>query len=82
MWPTTTSESSTDSKGIQYLYIQMEYCEKNTLRNLIDDGLFKDQEKVWRLVREIVEGLAHIHSQVIKGFVLFPFTKPFRCLIF
>lgn len=52
-------------KGLQYLYIQMEYCEKSTLRNLIDEGLHQDEECVWRLFREIVEGLAHIHTQVI-----------------
>ena len=42
----------------------MEYCEKSTLRNLIDDCLNQDEERVWRLLGEIVEGLAHIHSQV------------------
>nr|XP_006824933.1 PREDICTED: eukaryotic translation initiation factor 2-alpha kinase 4-like [Saccoglossus kowalevskii] len=49
--------------GIQYLYIQMEYCEKSTLRNSIDDGLFSDHKRVWRLFREILEGLTHIHLQ-------------------
>ncbi|XP_070577673.1 eIF-2-alpha kinase GCN2-like [Ptychodera flava] len=49
--------------GKQYLYIQMEYCDKSTLRNSIDDGLCKDMKRVWRLFREILEGLAHIHSQ-------------------
>jgi len=43
----------------------MEYCEKNTLRQLIDTGeLHKNNEEVWRLFRELVEGLAHIHSRV------------------
>ena len=42
----------------------MEYCEKSTLRNLIDASLHQDEERVWRLLGEIVEGLAHIHSQV------------------
>ena len=43
----------------------MEYCEKNTLRQLIDTGeLHKNEEEVWRLFRELVEGLAHIHSRV------------------
>ena len=48
----------------QYLYIQMEYCEKSTLRNVIDEGLYKNTDRMWRLFREIVEGLAHVHSQV------------------
>ena len=51
--------------GLQYLYIQMEYSEKSTLRNLIDEGLHGDKERVWRLFREIVEGLVHIHTQVM-----------------
>jgi len=44
---------------------QMEYCDKNTLRQLIDTGeLYKNNEQVWCLFREMVEGLAHIHSRV------------------
>jgi hypothetical protein len=42
----------------------MEYCEKSTLRNCIDAGLYLDTDRVWRLFREIVEGLVHIHEQV------------------
>ena len=52
---------------LQYLYIQMEFCEKSTLRTAIDQGLYKDDRRVWRYLREIVEGLAHIHSQVGQG---------------
>ena len=48
-----------------FYHTQMEYCEKNTLRQLIDTGeLHKNNEEVWRLFRELVEGLAHIHSRV------------------
>lgn len=42
----------------------MEYCEKSTLRSVIDEGLYENQERIWRLLREIVEGLVHVHSQV------------------
>lgn len=43
----------------------MEYCENETLRQLIDAGqLHCDQELVWRLFRELAEGLEHIHSKV------------------
>ena len=43
----------------------MEYCERETLRQLIDAGdLHSDEDLVWRLFREIVEGLEHIHSKV------------------
>lgn len=68
-WQETGSESSTEPVRLQYLYIQMEYCEKSTLRNLIDEGLHQEEERVWRLLREIVEGLAHIHSQVTVLFL-------------
>ena len=60
-----TSTKGKDRSGrlVDYriLYIQMEYCEKKTLRDAIDDGL--DEEESWRLFRQILEGLAHIHSQ-------------------
>lgn len=58
----TTSEDA-PVKEIQFMYIQMEFCEKSTLRTAIDNDLYEDEERVWRLFREIVEGLAHIHQQ-------------------
>uniref|UniRef100_A0AAY5KKV3 eIF-2-alpha kinase GCN2 n=1 Tax=Esox lucius TaxID=8010 RepID=A0AAY5KKV3_ESOLU len=58
---------STDSERPQlvahYLYIQMEYCEKSTLRDTIDHGLHQDSSRLWRLFREILDGLAYIHQQ-------------------
>lgn len=47
----------------QYMYIQMELCEKSTLRDAIDSGLINDSHRKRRLFREIVEGLVHIHEQ-------------------
>lgn len=49
----------------QFMYIQMEFCEKSTLRTAIDNGLHKDVSLVWRLFREIVEGLHYIHQQAV-----------------
>lgn len=40
----------------------MEYCERRTLRDLIKRGMYKDSEEIWRILRQIIEGLAHIHS--------------------
>ncbi|OQR66098.1 eukaryotic translation initiation factor 2-alpha kinase 4-like [Tropilaelaps mercedesae] len=65
------SEESIQAKGAnpalqaQYMFIQMEFCEKKTLRSAIDDGLYKDVDRMWRLFREIIEGLGHIHQQGI-----------------
>ncbi|CAM9419436.1 unnamed protein product [Chrysoparadoxa australica] len=43
------------------LYIQMEYCEK-TLRSVIDEGnLWKSPSEVWRLFRQMLEGVQFIH---------------------
>ncbi|KAJ6130615.1 Serine/threonine-protein kinase GCN2 [Penicillium capsulatum] len=47
------------------LYIQMEYCEKHTLRDLIRNGLYDDIDRSWRLFRQILDGLSHIHSHGI-----------------
>ena len=44
------------------LYISMEYCEKRTLRDLIKRSLYKDNDEIWRLFRQILEGLVHIHG--------------------
>ncbi|XP_054730561.1 eIF-2-alpha kinase GCN2 [Anastrepha obliqua] len=56
---------SISPKPMQVMYIQMEFCEKSTLRTAIDDNLYKDTERLWRLFREIAEGLSHIHQQGI-----------------
>ena len=48
---------------IVVLYIQMEYCEKQTLKDAIDKGLPENES--WRLLRQILEGLGHVHSQGI-----------------
>nr|POE76203.1 eif-2-alpha kinase gcn2 [Quercus suber] len=45
------------------LYIQMEYCERHTLRDLIRKGMSNDDS--WRYARQITEGLSHIHGHGI-----------------
>ncbi|KAI0199013.1 serine/threonine-protein kinase gcn2 [Astrocystis sublimbata] len=44
------------------MYISMEYCDKRTLRDLIQRNLWKETEDIWRLFRQILEGLVHIHG--------------------
>ena len=58
-----SSSAASRSRQFHFMYIQMEFCDKQTLRNCIDNDLFKDTTKVWRMFREIVEGLVHIHTQ-------------------
>lgn len=47
-----------------FVFHQMEYCERSTLRDTIDEGLYQDVSRLWRLFREILDGLAYIHEQV------------------
>ncbi|KAI9320676.1 kinase-like domain-containing protein [Dichotomocladium elegans] len=59
---TTDNQSRSRShQRTRVLYIQMEYCEKKTLRDIIDEGI--EEEDAWKLFRQILEGLVHIHSQ-------------------
>ncbi|KAJ5752060.1 Serine/threonine-protein kinase GCN2 [Penicillium odoratum] len=65
---TELSQTRSGSYGrpvMNTLYIQMEYCEKHTLRDLIKNGLCDDTDRSWRLFRQILDGLSHIHSHGI-----------------
>ncbi|KAF2008855.1 kinase-like protein [Aaosphaeria arxii CBS 175.79] len=61
-----TASSSIPSRPVKtILYIQMEFCEKQTLRDVIRRDLYEDPDEAWRLFRQILEGLAHIHGHGI-----------------
>lgn len=60
---TATDDSKSSVNIQQVLYIQMAFCEKHTLRQAIDQGLYEDPVRAWRLFREILEGLGHVHSK-------------------
>lgn len=49
-------------QGKSILYIQMEFCENNTLLNLIERGLPANPSEYWRLFRQILEAVSYIHS--------------------
>lgn len=61
--PATPKSNGLQKRSI--LYIQMEYCENRTLFDLIRQGITRDGDTYWRLLRQILEGLEHIHSQGI-----------------
>lgn len=53
-------------RKFEKLYIQMEFCEGNALREVIDKGaLWKDPDKIWTMFRQILEALVYIHRQEI-----------------
>ena len=45
----STAESSSGGRPVHFMYIQMELCDKQTLRNCIDDNLYRDTAKVEHL---------------------------------
>lgn len=47
------------------LYIQMEYCERHTLRDLIRKDMYARPDEGWQMLRQVLEGLAHIHNHGI-----------------
>jgi eukaryotic translation initiation factor 2-alpha kinase 4 len=47
-------------KTVKILFIQMEFCENNTLFDLIQEGL--EISESWRLFRQILEGLNYLHE--------------------
>jgi translation initiation factor 2-alpha kinase 4 len=59
------SDSTPARSSRSVLYIQMEFCEKQTLRDLIRRDLYEDSDEYWRLFRQILEGLDHIHGHSI-----------------
>ncbi|KAF1983446.1 Serine/threonine-protein kinase [Aulographum hederae CBS 113979] len=64
--PLQLKKTSSRSRPIKStLYIQMEYCERRTLRDLIQKDLHDKPEEGWRLFRQVLEGLVHIHSNGI-----------------
>jgi eukaryotic translation initiation factor 2-alpha kinase 4 len=44
------------------LYIQMEFCENRTLRHLINDNSLSSVDEGWRIFRQILDGLSHVHK--------------------
>ncbi|CDW86336.1 eukaryotic translation initiation factor 2alpha kinase [Stylonychia lemnae] len=50
-------------KGIQVLYIQMEYCEGNNLRNFIDENPGRtNEDHKWKIFSQIVDALHYLHG--------------------
>lgn len=44
------------------LYIQMEFCENRTLRHLINENSLSSIDEKWRIFRQILDGLSHVHK--------------------
>ncbi|ORX40873.1 kinase-like domain-containing protein [Kockovaella imperatae] len=57
----SVTETTEGDSGVQrILYIQMEFVEKQTLREAINQGLGDDE--LWRLFVQILQALAHMHG--------------------
>ena len=51
-----------DQVKTKLIFIQMELCERKTLKYAIDNNTFKDNDEKWRLISQILEGIEYIHS--------------------
>ena len=49
---------------LQFMYIQMEYCDKQTLRNAIDEGWFKQQDRIWTMFRQVFRDPADMFASI------------------
>jgi len=60
-----TRDSHSERKAtIQYLYIQMELCQKYSLRERLKNGtLHKDIINILNIFYQIIEGVEYIHIQ-------------------
>ncbi|KFZ24563.1 hypothetical protein V502_00948 [Pseudogymnoascus sp. VKM F-4520 (FW-2644)] len=59
----TRTRSDSRPGGITVLYIQMEYCEGKTLRDVIKRGSLLDNvDEIWRLLRQLLEALKYLHG--------------------
>jgi len=66
----SSSNNNTTNKTrrkIRYLYIQMEYCEGATLRQLIDGNHLNvtNRATTWKLFRQVCDALEYIHSEQV-----------------
>ena len=60
------SSSILERRTIKYLYIQMEYCEGSTLRQLIDSKqLVGNRDHTWKVFRQVCDALEYIHSEEV-----------------
>jgi eukaryotic translation initiation factor 2-alpha kinase 4 len=44
------------------LYIQMEFCENRTLRHLINEDGLQNAGDGWRIFRQVLDGISHVHK--------------------
>ncbi|KAI3383242.1 hypothetical protein SNEBB_000243 [Seison nebaliae] len=60
-------KKSENEISIRYgLYIQMEYCEKGTLKEMIEKNMFQNNSSlIFKIFRDILLGLEHIHNKGI-----------------
>ncbi|KAJ3061222.1 hypothetical protein HDU98_002860, partial [Podochytrium sp. JEL0797] len=54
------ASSAQPEQGVRILFIQMEFCQNNTLQDIIKNGI--EVSEAWRLFRQVLEGLSYLHN--------------------
>lgn len=62
---TTGNAEDSERDTLAVLYIQMEFCRPETLRHVISNGIQERNAEGFRLFRQILQGLSHIHAASI-----------------
>ncbi|KAL0216941.1 hypothetical protein RCL1_007424 [Eukaryota sp. TZLM3-RCL] len=67
------------------LYLCMEYCQGNSLKNLLESRISKTNDDIWFILTQLSHGLHHLHSNSIihrdvkpANIVLTSQQRPFR----
>ncbi|KAK6362097.1 hypothetical protein TWF730_005795 [Orbilia blumenaviensis] len=62
---TEKTRSSERTQTPIILYIQMEFCDKQTLRDAINKDLYLRPDDYWQFLRQVLDGLDYIHKKGI-----------------
>ena len=61
----SSSDAASATTVLHQLYIQTEFCDLDLRAHISGKSRIADSAEIWRIFRQIIEGLAHIHSQGI-----------------
>eukprot|EP00340_Litonotus_pictus_P010316 CAMPEP_0170518272 /NCGR_PEP_ID=MMETSP0209-20121228/3994_1 /TAXON_ID=665100 ORGANISM="Litonotus pictus, Strain P1" /NCGR_SAMPLE_ID=MMETSP0209 /ASSEMBLY_ACC=CAM_ASM_000301 /LENGTH=993 /DNA_ID=CAMNT_0010803759 /DNA_START=613 /DNA_END=3591 /DNA_ORIENTATION=+ len=61
--PLDSARKNDRGKFYKSLYIQMEFCEHNTVKEIVDNKIKVEDKNKWKIIIQMVEALIYIHSR-------------------